>query len=89
MLLNVSTGKCREDNILAEKCNLHIPGAPFSSSMYTSWVRFKDVVGVMRIDFFKRLKWDEQHFHLRQYSVQFPTVIVAIDLNSFKWSFLA
>ena len=60
MLLNVSTGKCREDSILAEKCNLQGPGAPFSSSMYTSWVRFKDVVGVRRSDLFKWLKWDEQ-----------------------------
>ena len=67
---------------LGRNAILQGPGAPFSSSMYTSWVRFKDVVGVMRIDFFKRLKWDEQHFHLRQYSVQFPAVIVAIDLNS-------
>ena len=60
MLLNVSTGKCREDSILGEKCNFTGPWGTISSSMYTSWVRFKDVVGVMRIDFFKRLKWDEQ-----------------------------
>ena len=40
------------------------------------------MVGVMRSDLLKWLKWDEQHFHLRLYSVQFPTVIVAIDLNS-------
>ena len=63
--------------------------APLSSSMCISWVRFKNVVGVMRSDSFKRLKGSSRAFNLRLYSVQFPAVIVAIDLNSFKWSFLA
>ena len=60
MLLKVYTGKCSEDGVDREGCKLQGLGAPFSRSMHTSWVRFKDVVGVMRNDFFKRLKGDQQ-----------------------------
>ena len=60
MLLKVDTGKCSEDSVDREGCKFQGLGAPFSTSMHTSWVRFKDVVGVMRNDFFKRLKGDQQ-----------------------------
>ena len=64
MLLEVYTGKCSEDGVDREGCKLQGLEAPFSSSMHTSWVRFKDVVGVMRNDFFKRLKGDRQVLQL-------------------------
>ena len=54
------TGKCSEDGVDREGCKLQGLGAPISSSMHTFWVRFRDVVGVMRNDFFKRLKGDQQ-----------------------------
>ena len=60
MLLKVYTGKCSEDGVNREGCKFQGLGAPFSRSMHTSWVRFKDVVGVMRNDFLKRLKGDQQ-----------------------------
>ena len=64
MLLKVYTGKCSEDGVDREGCKLQGLGAPFSCSMHTSWVRFKDVVGVMMNDFFKRLKGYQQGFPL-------------------------
>ena len=60
MLLMVYTGKCSEDVVNREGCKLQGLGAPFSSSMHTFWVTFKNVVGVMRNDLFKRLKGDQQ-----------------------------
>ena len=60
MLLKVYTGNCSEDSVDREGYKLQGLGAPFSSSIHTSCLRFKDVVGVMRYDFFKRLKGDQQ-----------------------------
>ena len=60
MLLKVYTGKCSEVAVEREGCKLLGIGAPFSSSMHTFWVTFKNVVGVMRNDLFKRLKGDQQ-----------------------------
>ena len=49
--------------------------------MHKSWVRFKDVVGVMRNDSFKSVKGTSRASTLRQCIVQCPTMRGTIDLS--------
>ena len=82
MLPNLYTGKCSEDKIFREGCKLQGLRAQFSSSMHTSWVRFQDVVGVMRKDFFKGLKGDQQGLQLEAVQCAVSRCDSFIDLNS-------